>query len=309
MATLLKTSTEIQKKKNKGKVTLGGDDNAVAGPSEKKGTNTGGEGYKPRKDKTLMLCSRGVTQRMRHLMRDLEVLLPHTKKDSKLDTKSSLHLLNELADLHSCSNTLYFEARRHEDLYMWISRSPNGPSIKCHVQNIHTMDELKMTGNCLRGSRGLVAFDGAWEGEEHTRLMKEVFTHTFSVPKTSRRLKPFIDHVLLFSLLDGKIWFRNYQIIEKDPLVANGPPVPSLVEIGPRFVLTPIRIFEGSFGGPTLYSNAEFISPAATRASHKKAAGEKYRVRKHGEEKREERRKRIREDVGEDELARKKVFA
>lgn len=33
-----------------------------------------------RKDKVLMLCSRGVTQRMRHLMRDLEVLLPHTKK-------------------------------------------------------------------------------------------------------------------------------------------------------------------------------------------------------------------------------------
>lgn len=29
----------------------------------------------------------------------------------------------------------------------------------------------------------------------------------------------------------------------------------SLVEIGPRFVLTPIRIFEGSFGGPTIFAN------------------------------------------------------
>jgi ribosome biogenesis protein BRX1 len=28
-----------------------------------------------------------------------------------------------------------------------------------------------------------------------------------------------------------------------------------LVEIGPRFVLTPIRIFEGSFGGPTIFAN------------------------------------------------------
>ena len=34
----------------------------------------------------------------------------------------------------------------------------------------------------------------------------------FSVPKTSRRLKPFVDHILLFSVLDGKIWFRNYQV-------------------------------------------------------------------------------------------------
>lgn len=103
-----------------------------------------------------------------------------TCSDSKLDSKSSLHLLNELSDLHSCSNTLYFEARRHEDLYLWISRSPNGPSVKCHVQNIHTMDELKMTGNCLKGSRGLVAFDGNWEGADWKTLTKELLTHVSS---------------------------------------------------------------------------------------------------------------------------------
>jgi ribosome biogenesis protein BRX1 len=92
------------------------------------------------------------------------------------------------------------------------------------------------------------------------------------------------------------------QIIEKDPLHPSGPPQTSLVEIGPRFVLTPIRIFEGSFGGPTLFANPEFISPAAVRA-------QKYRVRKEGEMDRDERRKRTREEVPEDQLARKKVFA
>lgn len=100
-----------------------------------------------------------------------------TPTDSKLDSKSSLHLLNELADLHSCSNALYFEARRHEDLYMWASRTPNGPSVKCHVQNIHTMDELKMTGNCLKGSRGICVFDGEWEQNEEYKLLKEMFSH------------------------------------------------------------------------------------------------------------------------------------
>ena len=34
----------------------------------------------------------------------------------------------------------------------------------------------------------------------------------FSVPKTSRRLKPFVDHVMVFSILDNKVWFRNYQV-------------------------------------------------------------------------------------------------
>jgi ribosome biogenesis protein BRX1 len=49
--------------------------------------------------------------------------------------------------------------------------------------------------------------------------------------------------------------FLTLQILEKDPLQPNGPPQMSLIEIGPRFVLTPIRIFEGAFGGATVFSN------------------------------------------------------
>lgn len=45
------------------------------------------------------------------------------------------------------------------------------------------------------------------------------------------------------------------------------------------------------------------------RASAKREAGAKYRMRRGEEEDREERRKRTREEVGEDELSRKKVFA
>ncbi|KAL7415450.1 Brix-domain-containing protein [Mrakia frigida] len=262
---------------------------------------------KRRKDKVLLLSSRGVTMRMRHLMADLEALLPHVKKDAKLDSKHSLHLLNELADLHSCNNTLYFEARRHEDLYLWASKSPNGPSVKMHVQNVHTMDELKMTGNCLKGSRGIVSFDGGWDQKPEWALLKELLTHMFSVPKTSRRTKPFIDHILTFSILDNKVWFRNYQIIEKDPLVPAGPPQTSLVEIGPRFVMTPIRIFEGSFSGATVFENAEFVTPAALRATTKREAGAKYRDRKMAEKGQDSRREERR--LEEPELAVGKVFA
>lgn len=43
--------------------------------------------------------------------------------------------------------------------------------------------------------------------------------------------------------------------MDKEPLQPNGPPQTTLVEIGPRFVLTPIRIFEGAFGGATVFSN------------------------------------------------------
>ncbi|KDQ60893.1 hypothetical protein JAAARDRAFT_31895 [Jaapia argillacea MUCL 33604] len=262
---------------------------------------------KKNKQRVLMLSSRGVTHRMRHLMNDLEVLLPHVKKDSKLDSKNHLGLLPELADLNNCNNTLYFEARRHEDLYMWAAKTPNGPSIKMHVQNIHTMDELKMTGNCLKGSRGILSFDKGFDETEWGRLTKEVFTHIFGVPPQARKAKPFIDHVLTFSLLDGKIWFRNYQIMEKDPLQPNGPPQTTLIEIGPRFVLTPIRIFEGAFSGATVFSNPEFVSPAAIRSAMTKDRGDKYRIRKQAQEERKGRQER--RHLEEDELAVSKVFA
>ncbi|KAJ7444880.1 ribosome biogenesis protein BRX1 [Mycena latifolia] len=262
---------------------------------------------KKNKQRVLLLSSRGITHRMRHFMNDLEVLLPHVKKDSKLDSKSQLHLLPELADLNNCNNTLYFEARRHEDLYLWAAKTPNGPSIKMHVQNVHTMDELKMTGNCLKGSRGLLSFDKAFDDTEWGKLTKEVFTHIFGVPSTARKAKPFIDHILTFSILDSKIWFRNFQILEKDPLQPSGPPQTTLVEIGPRFVLTPIRIFEGAFGGATVFSNPEFISPSAVRSAMRREQGTKYGHRKDAEQE-SSRRKELRKR-GEDELAVSKVFA
>ncbi|KAI0053870.1 Brix-domain-containing protein [Auriscalpium vulgare] len=240
-------------------------------------------------------------------MNDLEALLPQVKKDAKLDSKNHLNLLPELADLHNCNNTLYFEARRHEDLYLWAAKTPNGPSLKLHVQNVHTMDELKMTGNCLKGSRGLLSFDAAFEETEWGRLTKEVLTHIFGVPPQARKAKPFIDHIITFSILDSKIWFRNFQIMEKDPLQPNGPVQTSLVEIGPRFVLTPIRIFEGAFSGATVFANPEFVTPAAVRSAVRREKGSKYRERKLAQSERAGRKEERKLD--EDELAVSKVFA
>jgi ribosome biogenesis protein BRX1 len=78
----------------------------------------------------------------------------------------------------------------------------------------------------------------------------------------------------------------------------------SLVEIGPRFVLNPIRIFRGSFGGQTLYQNPDFISPNEVRASERREKGMTYANRKESQKKRKERLEQI--VVPEDPLS--KVF-
>ena len=202
------------------------------------------------KQRCLILCSRGAVAAYRHLMGDIRALLPHHKKDVKLDTKRDLTAINEIAEMKSCNTALFFEFRKRKDLYLWASATPFGPSVKFLVQNVHTMEELRLTGNCLKGSRPILSFDAAFDKEPHLRVLKELFISIFGTPLGHPKSKPFVDHVLNFSILDGRIWFRNYQIVEGDlnekrlaKDVQKGVVTNKLVEIGPRFVLQPIRIF------------------------------------------------------------------
>jgi len=251
------------------------------------------DGIKRNKQRVLILSSRGITYRHRHLLNDLASLLPHGRKDAKLDTKSKLYQLNELAELYNCNNVFFFEARKGKDLYLWMSKAPNGPTVKFHMQNLHTMEELHFTGNCLKGSRPILSFDASFDKEAHLRVLKELFLHIFGVPKGARKAKPFVDHVMGFTLADGKVWIRNYQISETEPSKVssdkNGATFKdktrgketeiSLVEIGPRFVLTPIVIQEGSFGGPIIYENKEFVSPNQIRSEIRTKKAGRYNAR------------------------------
>lgn len=143
-----------------------------------------------------------------------------------------------------------------KDLYMWISSVARGPSVKFLVLNVHTMLELKLTGNCLKGSRPLLSFDPNFD-EPHWSLIKEMLVQTFGTPNHHPESQPFHDHVFVLSVVDNKILVRNYEVLSLDG---------RLSEIGPRFVLDPIRIFDGSFGGPTiLWENPDFVNPNTLR--------------------------------------------
>ena len=64
------------------------------------------------KQRTLVFCSRGVTTRYRHLMEDLRALLPHHRREVKHDTKKKLHEINEICELKSCNNCIFFDVRK-----------------------------------------------------------------------------------------------------------------------------------------------------------------------------------------------------
>lgn len=135
------------------------------------------------------------------------------------------------------------------------------------------MQELKFSGNCLKGSRPLLCFDKEFDNEPHYKLLKEIFTQVFGTPRYHPKSQPFVDHVLSFSLLDGKVWFRNYQIAgENGELIEIGKqyfPFATLFQmyhiLGPRYTMTLARILSGSFGGPVLYINPDYQSPNLVR--------------------------------------------
>jgi len=162
------------------------------------------------------------------------------------------------------------------------------------------MEELSFNGNCLKGSRPILSFDSAFDSEPHLQVIKQLLLQIMGVPPQQRRSKPFIDHVLAFSVADGRIFMRVYQMQESEPSKTEGTATEadegtkrksarkgdkekeldmSLLEIGPRCVLQPIIIQEGSFGGALLYENKHFVSPNQVRADLRRNSATKSNTR------------------------------
>ena len=160
------------------------------------------------KQRCLVLCSRGVTARYRHLLEDLRTLLPHHKKESKLDPGKHTGMgqaVNDICELRGCNTVLFLECRKRQDAYMWMGRSKVGPSVKFHVSNLHTMDELRLTGNCMKHSRPILSFDESFGRLDHLKILKELFVEVFGTPRGHPKSKPFVDRVMCFFYADNRV--------------------------------------------------------------------------------------------------------
>jgi ribosome biogenesis protein BRX1 len=211
------------------------------------------------RQRVFVLGSRGTSNKVRHLISDLNQLLPHAKTDVKLNKQGGFQQINEMAEYKNCQNIMFFEARKKKDTFLWMSPDPvKGPSVRFLVENVHTKAELRFTGNCLTRSRPILSFHADFDDEEqpHLQLVKLCLMKTFNTPRYHPKSQPFIDHVFNFSIIDGKIWFRNYQV-END--------TKDIVEIGPRFTLTPACVFNGSFQGSKVWKNDDYQSPNERR--------------------------------------------
>lgn len=229
------------------------------------------------KQRTMVVGSRGIAAREKHIMMDLMMLLPHSKKEAKLEKAGVIDRLIGICEMNSCQNMMYFEQRkRGKHLYLWMGKAPNGPSVKFAVENIHTTRELKMIGNCLKYSRPMLSFDKAFDTEPQLKVLKELFIDTFGAPKNHPKTKPFVDHTFNFTWADNRVWFRNFQIFREQTVNNKASDDYELIEIGPRMSLCPIRLFEGFMCGQVLYANPSYIAPRMVNRQKNKELEEKF---------------------------------
>jgi ribosome biogenesis protein BRX1 len=77
--------------------------------------------------------------------------------------------------------------------------------------NVHTMDELKLTGNCMNGSRPLLSFDAKFDTSPHWRMIAALFTDVFGTPRGHPKSKPFIDRYVNSNIVHVS-YYATYKV-------------------------------------------------------------------------------------------------
>ena len=137
-----------------------------------------------RQHSVLVLGTRGLKARHRHLMRDLLRLLPHGVPGSKLDTsEDGLAGVVSACEDADCSAALLLDARDGQRLFMWAASCPNGPSAMFRVRNVHTVAELNLEAHRCAGVRNLLSFDASFETSANRKVIKALLVNALSVPR------------------------------------------------------------------------------------------------------------------------------
>lgn len=191
------------------------------------------------------------------LIDNLKLLLPHNKVEGKWEKKLCKAELNEISTSRNCNNIIFFDVCRKR-YCLWICKPQTGPSLYFEILDYIPLHSLLFTGNCLLYSRPLLLFSKAFEKLDHLKLIKEMFIHVFGIPNYHPLSKPFYDHCYHFIYTDNLIYFRHYQIMPVTLADSNNIHKQKLVEIGPRFTLHLIKIFDGCFCGDVIYENKNY---------------------------------------------------
>lgn len=224
----------------------------------------------PLTHKPMLLHTRGMIRQHAQVFENLRDLIPHAKREQSMNSKDFVELTEIAAD-RFCDTVGVFETRHKRvssECYFWIATMPNGPSINFFVSDAQSIENLRLIGNSLKGSRPILQFDPRFNDGGILEIAKWSLQRLFSVPFEDPHSKPFVDRTMSFIVESDSIVIRHYQIQWGE----NGEET-ELAEIGPRVVLEPNYVLAGAFRGHKIWSNADFVSPyKELKAQRKKQA-------------------------------------
>jgi ribosome biogenesis protein BRX1 len=209
------------------------------------------------RQRVLIVVSRGTKRRQKFVAQELLSIMSHAKAHSKIETDQDIpNQIKKRCAKAKCENFMYFEIRKTFQ-YLWIGKSPEGPSAFLHVLDYTPLEKSKHTGNFMIASRTLFSFGEQFDIKPEYNLLKELLVDSLNVPKNYPRTFRYVEKVMSFELINGTIHLRMFQV-KQNPSMKEGF---ELIESGPRMNLQLIKIFAGTLGGDVLYENPDFKYP------------------------------------------------
>ena len=113
-------------------------------------------------------------------MKDFQLLLPHSITEPKMDPKTNITIITDMCKLRGCTGSIFFECHRHGELFVYMGLTPDGPTAKFQVYNIHSMEEVELTGNHMLNSRPIILFSNEFDTLPFLSVIKEIFIQVFT---------------------------------------------------------------------------------------------------------------------------------
>jgi ribosome biogenesis protein BRX1 len=215
--------------------------------------------------RVLIVISRGTKRRQKFVARELVKIMSHAKTHSKIEIDQDVTAqIKKHCQKAKCENFMYFEVRKTNQ-YLWIGKSPSGPSAFLHVVDYNPLHKSKYTGNFMIASRTVFSFGPQFDVKPEYHLLKELLVDSLNVPKNYPRTQRYLEKVMAFELVDGLIYVRMFQI-KKNESIKQGF---ELIESGPRMTLQLVKIFSETLGGNIFYENPNFKAPEAKKVEKK----------------------------------------
>ena len=123
------------------------------------------------KQRVLISISKGIKKNEKQVAKNWMHLLCHSKSDVKIEKHEVVEQLRDNCGSKSCENLLYFEQKK-DQLYVWLGKYPEGPTVKFHASDYVSAESYKFLGNCLRHSRPVLSFGADFHGAFRALLTK-----------------------------------------------------------------------------------------------------------------------------------------